>query len=196
MGQQTEVISDKAFLPVKEKISDSGTYAVTVTSAGNPTPTPVIDITLTTTQLTQLQAITEDTWKANKYNSIAAGGVQGQRGISSDYKWRYECWGNGNWSRDLVINYVYEVYIGTVDDSASDFDPSSLLTLFPNAVTGQRVTGSGNWYWEKMSTYWMCVKNAGDMKGVAVTDATDATDVITQFNALLASLRGSGILGE
>lgn len=32
------------------------------------------------------------------------------------------------------------------------------------------------------------------LQGVAVTDATDGTDVITNFNALLTSLRDAGVI--
>ena len=34
------------------------------------------------------------------------------------------------------------------------------------------------------------------LKGAAVTDATNETDVVTQFNALLASLRNAGIISQ
>ena len=34
------------------------------------------------------------------------------------------------------------------------------------------------------------------LKGAAVTDATGETDIVTQFNALLASLRTAGIISQ
>jgi len=36
----------------------------------------------------------------------------------------------------------------------------------------------------------------GITPGAAVADATDGTDVVTQFNALLASLRAAGFIEE
>lgn len=190
---QIETISKQAFIPLQEKATANKNYAATLTNSSSGI-TEIVDLTITTAQLNQLTAIPESSWQTSKFNTISAGGEQGQRGISPDYKWRYECWGDGNWSRDLIINFVYETYIGTIDDSSATFDPATLLTQFPNAVVGQRVLGSGNKYWEKMTTYWMCVKNAGDFKGVAVSDATSDT-LLAQFNALLASLRAVGIIG-
>jgi len=40
----------------------------------------------------------------------------------------------------------------------------------------------------------LAVKAQADVQGEAVDDATDATDVITQFNALLTSLRTAKII--
>ena len=39
-------------------------------------------------------------------------------------------------------------------------------------------------------------KVGGVLQAAGVTDATNAEDIITQFNALLASLRTSGVLQD
>lgn len=52
------------------------------------------------------------------------------------------------------------------------------------------------WSWNVQELYKMITTGEGVevTPGVAVADATDATDVITQFNALLASLRAAGFI--
>lgn len=52
------------------------------------------------------------------------------------------------------------------------------------------------WSWNVQELYRMITSGEGvDVEpGAAVADATDATDVVEQFNALLASLRTAGFI--
>jgi len=100
----------------------------------------------------------------------------------------------------LIISYS-----GIASLSSQDIEESLTTTflVFPNLVqvssqdsTFAGIKEQGDYSTNRCQTCYVTLSELNAKMGVAVSNATDSTDVVTQFNALLQSLRDAGLIAE
>jgi hypothetical protein len=80
--------------------------------------------------------------------------VTGTKGTRAyDIYYTYECFETNQWRR-IPFGERVDLYLADVDDTAGQKTSEELNTLYPNAVTGQRVWGVATVYEKKNNEFW------------------------------------------
>ena len=121
----------------------SGEKVISVTSSG---PQKTYDILSQTVAAAPLAALD---WSSGL---ASYSGYEGQKAYDTDYE--YTCVGLNQWRRSPLNGKRIDLYMGTVDDTGGIKTSIELDSLYPSAVTCQRVYGNSGYY-EKRTSIWI-----------------------------------------